>query len=497
MAIAVVQHVAHRTTSGTGGAINAITVTATGAGNLLVVGTRNDGAPFTTVSGVSDGSTAFTQFPSAAVDGTSPVSGYQLDLWYLPVSASGKTTITVTWGAAGNFTKDSWFWEVSGIATVATDGRNGVASGTASGVVMTGGAVTTTGTAGFLVGLCTPSNDVAANPKAGNEFSSGGDNLNGNGGVSLISSTAASHTPVWDSTTSSDTFVSLTAAFAEATTAVTRSLGSGSLVMAGLALSVFTGFNLAVPAGALAFTGLTPTLSVTSANSIAVPAGSLAFSSTAPQPVINQPIAVPAGSLVLAGQYVAIAFGGELAAGQLTFTGYAPSITIGGSLTFAMPAGSLAWTGRAPTVDAGGAISIPAGSLAFTSSAPTMDWGVGVPVGSLAFTGQAPVSSVRMNIDLPAGSLVLAGQTITIDAPKALAIAAGVLAFTGQALTVLNGGRLGPGDLTTQLVKWMNALPAGTDLNTRMRTALAALYGTSTGADLTTLLARFIKDRRP
>lgn len=206
-ALTVVQHGANRSTANS--AQISITVTSTGSNNLLVAGTGNSDTR--TVSSVSDGTNNFTQATSAA--GTDAT--YQSDVWYLLKSISGKTTITVTFsGAASTFSKEVWFWEVSGFSSVVYDLGNNVTNGVQSGGSATGASVTTTGTTGFIVGIDKTQGSVTVNPKAGNEFTSGGDiNSVSDAGCSLISSTAAAHQPVW--TDNGTDFCSSTAAFKE------------------------------------------------------------------------------------------------------------------------------------------------------------------------------------------------------------------------------------------------------------------------------------------
>lgn len=57
------------------------------------------------------------------------------------------------------------------------------------------------------------------------------------------------------------------------------------------------------------------------------------------------------------------------------------------------------------------------------------------------------------------------------------------------------GESLAAGDLTTAFVKWMATKNLGDDANTAIRDALATHYSTDGGEDLTTLLARFLRDR--
>ena len=216
-ALAVVQHKVN------GSSANAntitITVTATGAGNLLVVGAGNAaGPPDTTIASVSDGTNTFTHAPNShAYDQIT--TGYDTDMYYLLSSTAGKTTITITFnGAAATYYKVAWFWEVSGFTSAQYDAGNNLPYGLGSGTTVTGAGVPTSSTTGFVAAIIVPQQRISTNPKAGNEFTSGGDisaTPGFDGGVSLISSTAALHTPVWVDNTSGDSFVSSIAAFRE------------------------------------------------------------------------------------------------------------------------------------------------------------------------------------------------------------------------------------------------------------------------------------------
>lgn len=207
MALSVVQH--KLANSAANSTTLDITVTSTGAGNLLVCGASNQGTR--TVTGISGGGT-WVQFPSAEIT----VSGRETDIWYVVSSSSGVTTVTITYsGAAGTFSKTGEVWEVSGFTTAAEDGAN-TTSGNTAGGTMTGAAVVTTSTNGFVVGINgnAATGTIDQNPAAGNEFTSGGDSVDRFGAVSLISSTAVSHTPAWH-VTADVAFVASTAAFKE------------------------------------------------------------------------------------------------------------------------------------------------------------------------------------------------------------------------------------------------------------------------------------------
>ena len=204
MALAVVQHKFGSTNANQNTV--AVTVTSTGGGNLLVAGTYNNGTM--TVSGVSDGTNNFTQFAGAQIANSNRIA----DCWYLSISTSGKTTITATFSVTNTSRKIAWVWEVSGFSVPTTDGVAGT-TGTAQNP--TGASLTTKAVSGFLAAVCGYANTISTNPAAGNEFTSGGDIADGNGGCSLISSSATAHQPAWSGDQSS-AFTTFTAAFKEA-----------------------------------------------------------------------------------------------------------------------------------------------------------------------------------------------------------------------------------------------------------------------------------------
>lgn len=213
-AVAVVQHVFLKQGSGTPSSLVA-TVASTGAGNLIIAAVTTFNTPAHNPTGVTDGTTSFTQFTSARVIGTGVFAGAVDDVYYLPSSNSGKTTITLNVGTATQFLEIE-VWEVSGIATVAEDGTQnlGVGGGTCVLTDCTGAPITTTGASGFIVAhVGTNAGSVTGgNPKTGNAFASGGD-ANGDGFVSLITVATGTYTPVWTTNTSGDQVTSATTAF--------------------------------------------------------------------------------------------------------------------------------------------------------------------------------------------------------------------------------------------------------------------------------------------
>lgn len=210
MAISIVQHVAKAQAAGSSSI--AITVAATSAGNLLVV--IVGGNPNTvTISSVTDNATGGSNTYAQRSGARGTDASRFIDCWRsLSAAHGGATTITIT-GSGANV-EDAEFWEVSGFTTAGDDVAAVVNNGVQSGGTATGAAVTTTSTTGFIVAGDMTSAGVTANPKAGNEFTSGGDiDANSNAFCSLISTTAASHQPAWSDTGTS--FTSNTVAFKE------------------------------------------------------------------------------------------------------------------------------------------------------------------------------------------------------------------------------------------------------------------------------------------
>lgn len=201
----VVQSVGTQDTDGN--STHPVTVTATGSGNLIVVGICY-GQTGSSISGVSDGVSSFTQFPSAAI--AAPAGGPAGDLYYLASSNAGRTTITVTYNI-GVADSNVHVWEVSGFSGVTTDGTAQVTGGGPSGGFAAGASLTPTSSTGFIVAIDATNGNVTSNPRPGNEFTSAGSVINGNAFSSLISTSAVAHRPVW--TDNGSAYSSVTAAF--------------------------------------------------------------------------------------------------------------------------------------------------------------------------------------------------------------------------------------------------------------------------------------------
>lgn len=219
MALSVLQTVG---AAGAGaGTTVVITVSATAIGSCLVVGITNGQSA--TVSTITDNASGGSNTYVQATNALGTNAGKRADTWYcLSATNGGATTITITVSASGS-ERQATFWEVSGFTTAAFDIANN-AGGTGSGTTDNGASVTTTGTTGFVVGSLITSGFISANPKAGNEFTSGGATAGTGGGISLISSTAAAHQPVWLDGASGANICTSTAAIKEAASAATNFL---------------------------------------------------------------------------------------------------------------------------------------------------------------------------------------------------------------------------------------------------------------------------------
>lgn len=137
-------------------------------------------------------------------------------------------------------------------------------------------------------------------------------------------------------------------------------------------------------------------------------------------------------------------------AGALTLTGYAPTVTAGGTASTSVPAGAVTLTAYAPTVTAGGtaSTSVPLGTVTLTGYAPTVTVGgaasIDVPLGTVALTGYAPTVTTggQAQIDVPLGTVTLTGYVPTVTTTEHVYIAVPTAAMTlaAYAPTVTTSG---------------------------------------------------------
>lgn len=201
MAIAVVQHASGKDGAATTNPALAVTISATGAGNLLVVAILLfNASPRRTVASVVDSNgNSFTHFTGGERQiTTGPYAGVTYDIWYLPSSTAGATSVTVTASGQPITFKEFAVYEVSGFSAVATDGVVFNENKASVGTTFTGEALLTTGALGFVAAFAADVNPTQ-NPKTGNAFTAGSESFGGGSDVAcaLNSSAAATYTPEW------------------------------------------------------------------------------------------------------------------------------------------------------------------------------------------------------------------------------------------------------------------------------------------------------------
>jgi hypothetical protein len=216
-AVAIIQHShSHLYTWGT---TISCTLSSTGASRNIIVGAVST-AEVVSVSSVTDNqSNTYVQASGSSAVG----NGHTVAIWHSLGTTAGVTSVTVTFSAPPNTScnlvacgmyKACFAYEVSGAVTF--DAASKVDNGNCVGAVCTGAAVTTATTTGFVLGIIVNA-PVDQNPNSGNEFTSGGDidDFGEGAAASLVSSTAASHTPAWHSawTDRNGNFISSTAAY--------------------------------------------------------------------------------------------------------------------------------------------------------------------------------------------------------------------------------------------------------------------------------------------
>lgn len=191
-----------------------ITVTSTGAGNIMVVSGLNTGT--LSITGVADnatgGSSSYSLVSGSVFNGNANDKG---EVWWAPLLKAGATTVTITFSAADTSIKDGFADEVSGLVNPAVDAVAILNNQVGAGTTDAGPTVNTSTSDGFALGVVTTSGGIATNPKAGNEFTAGGDIqvTTGNAACSLISTSAAAHQPVWLDGASGATYGAVTVAF--------------------------------------------------------------------------------------------------------------------------------------------------------------------------------------------------------------------------------------------------------------------------------------------
>jgi hypothetical protein len=138
------------------------------------------------------------------------------------------------------------------------------------------------------------------------------------------------------------------------------------------------------------------------------------------------------------------------ATGQLTLTGFAPSLTVTANQTVSPAKGDLTLTGFAPAISVSGAtiISPDAGQLTLTGYAPTVTVTEHIIVnpltGALVLTGYAPTIGQGVTVNPGAGLLTLTGfaPNISVTGNAWINAETGQLAITGYAPSIQVTGQV-------------------------------------------------------
>lgn len=187
--------------------------------------------------------------------------------------------------------------------------------------------------------------------------------------------------------------------------------------------------------GLLVLAGQIPNPTVSTGGSsptIGMPVGLLTWHSVAATVSNDRSILLSAGSWVLSGQYVGIAFS-PLNAGSLVWQGFIPTVIATTTGSIAVGAGSLVWHSDAVTSHLDRGPQMPAGSLLFTGRIPLSGQTSTVlpDAGSLVLAGQVPIALKDVSPQPLTGHLAIVGQEVTVFLETTYPLPAGVLTWTG------------------------------------------------------------------
>lgn len=221
-----------------------------------------------------------------------------------------------------------------------------------------------------------------------------------------------------------------------------------ALVWVGQAPIASQGLFSSIPVGALIVTGQTPVLSVGQASTFSPAPAALVFKG--PARATSFTVVPNTANLSLAGQSVS-------------------RVVSGGTVSFPIAAGTLTLAGQAPTRFAGPVIAVPVGSLALVGKYVGQAFAWNTPA-ALVLTGYAPTVSTSNQAfrAVPAGALTFTGPVFSLAFVQPPATRA--LALVGHAPTV------------TSTVQTFRPTPAGTLVLVGNTTALDVGIPASTRA---------------
>jgi hypothetical protein len=204
----------------------------------------------------------------------------------------------------------------------------------------------------------------------------------------------------------------------------------------------------ATPAtAALALTGLAPEV-LTAAGVLALPGvGSLVLQGAVPSLAASSQVEPGVGQAVL----VTASFAPTITAaasitpdaGELATVGHAPTLAVGESTVAEPPVGSLVTASFAPTITAAASITPDAGELATVGQAPEFSAGQGFTAepqaGALTATGQAPTFITGIFCVPDPAVLTATGQAPALQTEQSITPDTGAVTVTGHAPSLITG----------------------------------------------------------
>ena len=224
----------------------------------------------------------------------------------------------------------------------------------------------------------------------------------------------------------------------------TLACASGSLTLAGTAVTLKATRTLAVEAGAITLSGTAVALSRTWR--LAVDAGAITLAGTATGLLYGRKFAIESGVITLSGTAVVLKKGYPMAAasGAFTLTGSVgdpyeamlDSFLLDTDYLLGLSAMSLLYN-RKFAVDSG-SITLAGTDVALNKGSKTID----AYSGTLTFAGSDVVLKVGRALACASGSLALSGTAVTLKATRLLAVASGSLSLSGTAVGTYYGRKI-------------------------------------------------------
>jgi hypothetical protein len=183
----------------------------------LIVCWVSGGDRTVTPTQVNDGTSNLTHATSASINSGAPAPNWEGDYYFfLSNPHVGSTTFTATFSGTGGG-KTIGAVEITGFTSPVQDATQvDAAFGTATGITTISGVSTTPSAVATLIASTLISDSISVNPKAGNEFSDGGDVASsGDAWCFKVNATASAHQAQWTAASTGDDYQTQTISFVE------------------------------------------------------------------------------------------------------------------------------------------------------------------------------------------------------------------------------------------------------------------------------------------